>query len=102
MFAVADRIQKFYPVWLELIPPLLLGFVIAYTAYNYALLPAMMPTHFGLTGMADGWSPKGFWSVYLPLVIGILVWLPMSLINYFYYQTGRSGKYMSMSQREKD
>lgn len=100
---MAEKIQRFYPFWLELIAPALLAFAWAYSAYNYALLPDIIPTHFGTNGLADDWSPKGFWSVYLPLLIGTLVWLSMILINYFLIiKPDDPGKYMSMSKREKD
>lgn len=96
------RIQRFYPPWFELLPPFLLAFALAYTAYNYALLPANIPTHFGFTGQADDWSSKGFWSVYLSLIIGALVCLPMSLMNYFLIiKPDDPGKYINLSQQQK-
>lgn len=98
-----ERINRFYPAWLELIPLLLLGFVLFYTAAHYGALPERMPTHFGPSGQPDGWGIKGFVSVYLLLVIGIIVWLSMFLCNFFLImKPDDPGKYMSMSQREKE
>lgn len=82
---------------------MLLTFVLVYSAYKYALLPDMMPTHFGLSGQADDWSPTGFWSVYVPLVIGILVWLPLTLMNYFLIiKPDDPGQYNNLSQQQKE
>lgn len=97
------RISRFYPPWLELIPILMLGFVLIYTAAHYALLPEQMPTHFGISGQPDDWSAKGFWTVYLPLLIGSVVWLSVVLINYFLIiKPEDPGQYMSMNAREKE
>lgn len=43
--------------------------------YAYPLLPARIPTHFGLAGAADAWSAKSFWTVSMPGIIqaGIIV-----------------------------
>ena len=102
MIKMWEKIQRFYPPWLELIPPFLLAFALAYTASNYAFLPEMMPTHFGLAGVADDWSTKGFWSVYLALVIGVLVWLSMFLMNYFLIiKPDDPSKYINLSQQQK-
>lgn len=97
-----QRIERLYPPWMELIAPFLLVFVWAYSAAHYAALPNMMPTHFGMAGTADDWSPKGFWSVYLSLVIGTLVWLSMVLTNYFLIiKPEDPGKYVNLTKQQK-
>ncbi len=97
------KISRFYPPWLELIPVLLLGFAFAYTAMHYAALPEQMPTHFGISGQPDDWSTRGFVSVYLPLVIGLLVWLSMILINYFsIIKPEDPGKYINLPKQQKE
>ena len=102
MIKIGEKIQRFYPPWLELIPPFLLAFVLAYTVYNYALLPEMMPTHFGLSGRADDWSHKDFWSVYLSLIIGAVVWFSVLMINYFLImKPDDPGKYINLSPQQK-
>lgn len=102
-FDMWERINRFYPAWLELIPVVMFGFVFFYTVTHYGALPTRMPTHFGPSGQPDGWSTKGFGSVYLPLVIGILVWLFMFICNYFLIiRPDDPGKYMSMSKLEKE
>ena len=40
----------------------------------YSALPDLIPVHFDLSGQADGWAQKSFWSVFLlPLVQTLLV-----------------------------
>lgn len=97
-----ERVKRFYPPWLELIAPFLLVFVWVYTNAHYAALPDMMPTHFGFSGTADDWSAKGFWSVYLSLVIGTLVWLSMIFMNYFLIMKPEDpGKYVNLTPQQK-
>lgn len=97
------RISRFYHPWLELIPILMLGFILAYTVTNYSVMPERIPTHFGPSGQPDAWSSKGFWSVYLLVLIGWVVWLSLAVINYFLIiKPDDPGKYMNISQRKKD
>jgi uncharacterized membrane protein len=51
-------------------------------AVVYPYLPSPIPTHWGISGQADAFSPKGFWSVFLIPVIslalyGLLIVVPM-------------------------
>lgn len=100
---MGEKINRFYPAWLELIPLLLLGFVVYYTAAHYSQLPARMPTHFGFSGQPDAWSTKGFAEVYMPVMIGIVVWLSMALLNYFLIiKPDDPGRYINVSKRQKE
>jgi uncharacterized membrane protein len=56
--------------WAALVAGAVAGLaVIAYTAARYGALPDRMPTHFGLSGEADGWSRKSAGTVMvLPLM----------------------------------
>ncbi|CFX84067.1 Domain of unknown function DUF1648 [Syntrophomonas zehnderi OL-4] len=97
------RISRFYPPWLELIPLLMLGFILAYTVTYYPLMPERIPTHFGPSGQPDAWSAKGFWSVYILVLLAGAVWLTMLAINYILIiKPDDPGRYMNISQREKD
>ena len=81
----------------------MLIFAFYYTAINYPLLPEQVPTHFGLAGTPDAWRAKGFWPVYLPLIIGTAVWLSMALINYFsIIRPDDPGKCINLPQRQKE
>ena len=97
------KISAYYPPWLELISPLLLCVVFAYTFSNYPALPEQYPTHFGFSGHADAWKSKSFWSVNLDLLIGGAVWLLMFFTNYFLViRPDDPGKYINLPQRDKE
>jgi uncharacterized membrane protein len=49
----------------------------------YVQMPSPIPTHWGISGQADAFSPKGFWSVFIIPVISLglyalLVVIPMA------------------------
>lgn len=51
----------------------------AIAVWAFADLPPRIPTHFGFSGLADDWSTKTFWSVFmLPIIqllmAGLLAW----------------------------
>jgi uncharacterized membrane protein len=43
-------------------------------AVVYPYLPSPIPTHWGISGQADAFSPKGFWSVFLIPVISLALY----------------------------
>ncbi len=45
---------------------------VLYTVSVYPELPARMPTHWGLSGQPNGWSPREFGAWLLPGVMAIL------------------------------
>lgn len=97
-----EKIGRFYPPWMELIPAMLLIFAVCYSYANYPLLSDQVPTHFGIAGTPDAWAPKGFASVYMAPVIGIIVWLSMSLMNYFLIMLPEDpGKCINLPQKKK-
>ncbi|MDN5327340.1 MAG: hypothetical protein PWP41_2036 [Moorella sp. (in: firmicutes)] len=53
-----QKLNRYYPIWLEVPSVLLLIFAFWYLAVHYADLPARIPTHFGFTGLPDNWGPK--------------------------------------------
>ncbi|HWP97933.1 MAG TPA: DUF1648 domain-containing protein [Syntrophomonadaceae bacterium] len=98
-----EKIKQHYPPWLELIPILLLLIAVYYTTSHYTQLPSRIPTHFGPSGNPDSWSTKGFWSVYLSLVIGAGVWLSLALTNYFLIiKPEDPGKYINLTKKQKE
>lgn len=98
-----EKIVRFYPPWLELIPVVLLIFAFGYSAANYPLLPEQVPTHFGFAGTPDAWRAKGFASVYLPPVMAAIIWLSMALMNYFLIMGPEDpGKCINLPQRQKE
>jgi uncharacterized membrane protein len=65
------KFQKIVPLRLELIPLLLLVFIIYFTAINFTSLPDSIPTHFGFLGEADGWGSKNEILIYPGMAVFI-------------------------------
>ena len=53
-----QKLNKIYPLQLELIPLFLLILMIYLTLTNYPALPDRIPTHFNMQGFPDGWGSK--------------------------------------------
>jgi uncharacterized membrane protein len=53
-----NRLHKIVPLQLELVPFMLMVFIIWYTVVNFSKLPETIPTHFNFLGMADGYGNK--------------------------------------------
>lgn len=53
---------------------------IAFTWFAYPLLPNPIPTHFNLAGTPDDFSPKGFWVVFFPVLIQIVLTIGLSIV----------------------
>ncbi len=58
MSNILTKLQKIVPLRFELIPFLMLIFVIYFTAVNFSKLPDTIPTHFNFQGQADGFGGK--------------------------------------------
>lgn len=63
---------------LEMLSAVLLLAQFIYIAYVWETLPERIPTHFGLSGEADAWGPRGMLFV-LPL-IGLVLSIGLSLV----------------------
>lgn len=98
-----SRINEYYPPWLEIIPAVCWGFALYYTYAHFALLPDQIPTHFGISGLPDDWSAKGFWSVYMIPVLGVIIWLSMAIMNYYFLiRPVDPGKFINLTCRQKE
>jgi uncharacterized membrane protein len=60
---------------------LILGMV-SFAIWAWPRLPDQIPTHFGVEGLPDAWSEKGFWSWFGVTSVGIGIALSMSLFTY--------------------
>ena len=69
---IRERLNRYYPVVLELPLLLLIFFAFWYSSTHYTLMPARIPTHFGLNGMPDAWSTKS-WGYVLLLPVSTLI-----------------------------
>lgn len=50
-----------------------------YVFLQWSTLPSEIPTHYNLAGVPDGWGDK--WTVFLPLTIGFMMWIVVSLVE---------------------
>ena len=74
-----QRLNRYYPIQLELVPLALLVLILYLFFSNYAALPERIPTHFGLSGEVDGWGAKT--QMWLFPIMGTLVYLLFGGIN---------------------
>lgn len=56
------------------LPLIIVAAMVAVGVALYPSLPATLPTHWGVSGRPDAFSPKGFWSVFLLPVIALAVY----------------------------
>jgi uncharacterized membrane protein len=90
---MVNRLHKIVPVQYELVPFILMVFMVWYIAINFSRLPETIPTHFNFQGTADGFGGKsgiivsaglGVFCYLLITVVSILLVLvrdPKSMIN---------------------
>lgn len=98
-----EKINRYYPPWLDILPLILFAMVFNYINSHYNLLPDRIPTHFGVSGEPDAWSSKSIWSVYGILIIGFAVYISMALINIFLLiSPDDPKKVINISEREKE
>lgn len=73
-------------------------------AFYWDLLPSVIPTHFGISGMADGWMDKTFFSVFLLPMVQIAM---VALFVFVYYKPQYSNVpstiwLMALDKKQKD
>jgi uncharacterized membrane protein len=73
-----ERVNSYYPIVLELPLLLLIVFAFWYSSVHYTLMPAQIPTHFGLNGLPDSWSTKSWGNVLLLPVFTIISYIILS------------------------
>lgn len=76
--SIWDRVNRYYPVVLELPLLLLIVFAFWYSSTHYILMPARIPTHFGLNGMPDAWNTKSWGYVLLLPVLTLISYIMFS------------------------
>lgn len=58
---------------LRWLPAIVIAATVLYTLSLYPSLPAQMPTHWGVNGQVNGWSPRAFGAWLLPAIM-VLPW----------------------------
>lgn len=78
-----DSREEFDYGWLSRVPEylglLVLGVLVAVTSEGAELLPERIPTHFGVSGAADGWGPK--YMLYVLVALVAVMYGGMTLIQ---------------------
>ena len=64
----------------ELLPIITIALSFVLSFYFYARMPEMVPTHWGVNGVANGWSSRAFGAFFVPCLIigmyGLFLFLP--------------------------
>ncbi len=55
--------------------------VIIFLSAKWSVLPERVPTHFNMTGEADGWGSR--WTLIIMPIVGIVMWIGMYFIEKF-------------------
>lgn len=98
-----NKINKYYPKYLELVPALCILFALFYSFSSYPQLPEQIPTHFNAAGLPDSWSNKSFITVFLAPLIGSFSYLSVALLNYFLIIVPNDpGKFINLSLKRKE
>ncbi len=74
-----QKLGKYYPVRLELVPFVLVILAWLFAVNGYPHLPERIPTHFNAAGVPDGWGSRS--SIFIFPVIGLVEYLFFSLLN---------------------
>lgn len=78
---LVEKIRRYYPPALELIPLGLTVVTLLYVAYHFGRLPEDIPTHFDATGTPDGWGSR-YMLIALP-ILQCFLYVQTFLFNYF-------------------
>jgi uncharacterized membrane protein len=65
------------------LPLLIVAAMFVAGALLYPSLPSPIPTHWGISGAADAFSPKSFWSVFMEPVIALGIYALLIVVPYF-------------------
>jgi uncharacterized membrane protein len=77
------RIEKYFPIWLNFLPQIIILAVLVYTIAFYNYLPDKIPTHFNFSGQPDKYAELSYINVFLLPFLGLVLCIGMSLINVF-------------------
>ena len=73
-----QKLNRYYPFRLEIIPVLILFLAWYIAVSNYPSLPEQIPMHFNAGGVVDGWGSPS--SVFLGPIIGLFFYLLLTFI----------------------
>jgi uncharacterized membrane protein len=67
--------------WWELVPLSVIALTVLLLALRYPTAPAVVPTHFDLTGYANGFAPKSIWTFFSIVGVQLGVWVILTLFG---------------------
>ncbi len=67
--------------WWELVPLTVIAFTVILLALRYPTAPAVVPTHFDLTGHANEFAPKSIWTFFSIVGVQLGVWVLLTLFG---------------------
>jgi len=67
--------------WWELVPLTVIAFTVILLALSYPTAPAVVPTHFDLTGHANEFAPKSIWTFFSIVGVQLGVWVILTLFG---------------------
>lgn len=98
-----NKINKYYPKYLELIPLVCILLALIYTFSSYPQLPEQIPSHFNAAGLPDSWSDKNIVTIFLAPLIGLFSYLSLALLNYFLIiLPDDPGKFINLPAKRKE
>lgn len=69
------------PSWWELLPLSVIAFTVILLALRYPTAPAVVPTHFDLTGHANEFAPKSIWTFFSIVGVQLGVWVILTFFG---------------------
>jgi uncharacterized membrane protein len=69
------------PSWWELVPLSVIALTVILLALRYPTAPAVIPTHFDLTGHANGFATKSIWTFFSIVGVQLGVWVILTLLG---------------------
>lgn len=94
------KLNKFYPLQLELIPMTLLAFIIYLTLSSYPTLPDRIPSHFNFQGFPDGWGNKN--TLFIYPAVSAFTYLLITIISIAFALVRDPKSFINLPTRIKD
>jgi len=95
-----QKLSRYYPVRLEIIPLALIILELYLVITNYPTLPFLIPTHFGANGSADEWGMRS--AILLIPVLGIFVYFLISIFNVMFALIKDPKRFINLPKPQKD
>lgn len=97
-----QRLERFYPVGLNLLPILIMFSAIVYNFMYFEYLPDEIPLHFGFDGIPDSYTAKTLLGLFTVPLIGVLICGSLSLLNVFLVMNPEDpGKAINLPEKAK-